>query len=197
MGAAAGGGSAAGAKGSEEAATGGGASAAAASSQAAEGDAAGGGDDSFDLSAWNGKTPKMLLFEWFQKRQQPRPKIEVVSQGRRFTASVTVSGGLSYALPEDETFPTRGDAEQGAATVALLHLFPEQPLYRLMPPAFRALWLKWQERQVKAPKQQKEAAELVARDRFIETLCARPRDASEPRPKRRATSIERSHAGPG
>ena len=40
------------------------------------------------------------------------------------------------------------------------------------------------------PQAAKGGAELVARDRFIETLCARPRDVSEPRPKRRATSRE-------
>ena len=46
-------------------------------------------------------------------------------------------------LPEDETFDKRDEAEQAAATAALLHLFSDQPLYRLLPPAYRALWLKW------------------------------------------------------
>ena len=40
-----------------------------------------------------------MLFEWFQKRQQPRPKIDIVSEGRRFRATVNVSG-LLYELPE-------------------------------------------------------------------------------------------------
>ena len=82
-----------------------------------------------------------MLLEWFAKRQQPRPKIEIVSEGRRFRATVSVSGGLMYELPDGETFEKRDGAEQAAATMALLQLFPDQPLYRLLPPAYRALWL--------------------------------------------------------
>lgn len=98
----------------------------------------------YDLSGWGGKTPKTMLIEWFQKRQQPRPKIDVDVAGRRYRATVTVHGGLVYSLPEDESFVKRDDAEQAAATMALLLLFPDQPLYRLLPPSYRSLWIKWQ-----------------------------------------------------
>ena len=62
------------------------------------------GKDGYDLSGWKGNTPKTMLFEWFQKRQQPRPKMDIVSEGRRFRATVSVSGGLVYELPENESF---------------------------------------------------------------------------------------------
>ena len=61
-----------------------------------------------------------MLFEWFQKRQQPRPKIDVLSEGRtRFRATVTVSGGLVYDLPDGEAFDRKAGAEQAAATQAI------------------------------------------------------------------------------
>jgi energy-coupling factor transporter ATP-binding protein EcfA2 len=126
-----------------------------------------------------------MLLEWFQKRQQPRPKIDYEMAGRRYRATVTVHGGLVYEMPADEAFSKKDEAEQAAATMALLQLFPDQPLYRLLPPAYRELWHKW-EKDAKAPEQQEAAAALVARDKFITSLCERPRDATEPPPKRRA-----------
>lgn len=135
-----------------------------------------------NLSSWNGKTPKTMLFEWFQKRQQPRPKIDVEMSGRRYRGIVMVPGGILYELPEGDTFDKREGAEQAAATMALLQLFPDQPLYRLLPPEYRALWLRWAEDE-KAPEQQEAAAALMARDKFIKQLCDRPRDASEPTPR--------------
>ena len=38
-----------------------------------------------------------------------------------------------------------------------MQLFKDQPLYRLLPPAYRALWLKWSQEQ-QAPEQQEAAA---------------------------------------
>ena len=146
-------------------------------------------DKEYDLSSWGGKTPKMMLLEWFQKRQQPRPKIDVVSEGRRFRGIVTVQDGLVYELPEGETFDKRDGAEQASATFALLQLFSDQPLYRLLPPAYRSLWLKWSD-EAAAPEKQEAAAALVARDKFITRLCERSREPSEPQPKRRSTGAE-------
>ena len=156
--------------------------------EAADADAEGDAKDKgagYDLSGWGGKTPKTMLLEWFQKRQQPRPKIDYEMAGRRYRATVTVHGGLVYEMPADEAFSKKDEAEQAAATMALLQLFPDQPLYRLLPPAYRELWHKW-EKGAKAPEQQEAAAALVARDKFITSLCERPRDATEPPPKRRA-----------
>merc|ERR1740124_1669418 len=125
-----------------------------------------------------------MLIEWFQKRQQPRPKIELESLGRRFRASVLVTGGARVEIPDDETFEKKEQAEQAAATAALLQLFPEQPLYRLLPPAYKTLWLQWAEVK-RAPQQQEAAAALLARDRYIQELAGRPLQPFERKPKRK------------
>jgi hypothetical protein len=50
-------------------------------------------------------------------------QIEIVNEGRgRFRATVSVSGGLVYELPEKESFDKREGAEQAAATMALLQV---------------------------------------------------------------------------
>ena len=66
---------------------------------------------------------------------------------------------------------------QAAATAALLTLFAGRPLYRLLPPAYAALWRKWatdREVQKRAPEQEAAAAALLAREKFVEDLVARP-----------------------
>ena len=66
---------------------------------------------------------------------------------------------------------------------ALLHLFPEQPLYRLLPPSFRSLWLKWvSENKARGDTAQQEeaAAALLARDRFVQSMVSRPLGPNEP-----------------
>ena len=104
----------------------------------------------YDLSGWSGKTPKTMLLEWFQKRQQPRPRFELEQQGRKFRAAVVLNAGgggadVRVETPEGEAFERRDQAEQAAATAALLNLFADQPLYRLLPPAYKALWHAWAE----------------------------------------------------
>ena len=141
------------------------------------------GSEAYDLSGWSGKTPKTMLMEWFQKRQQPRPKSELEQLGRKYRAAVLLAGGARVELPEGESFDKKDTAEQAAATAALLHLFPEQPLYRLLPPSYRALWLKWaaQHREHGESVQQEEAvAALLARDKFVQSLVVRPLGANEP-----------------
>lgn len=113
-----------------------------------EADAPADGGGSYDLSRWSGKTPKTMLLEWFQKMQAPRPKIELEPVGRRFRAHVVVMGDTKVELPKGELLDKREQAEQAAATAALFQLFGtgknKQPLYRMLPPDYRALWLKWE-----------------------------------------------------
>jgi hypothetical protein len=115
------------------------------------------GAGSYDLSRWIGKTPKTMLLEWFQKMQAPRPKIELEPVGRRFRAHVIVMGDTKIELPEDELLDKREQAEQAAATAALFQLFGtgknKQPLYRMLPLDYRALWLKWERNETMATAQ--------------------------------------------
>lgn len=124
-----------------------------------------------------------MLMEWFQKRQQPRPRTEVSLDGRRYRAAVSLAGGGRVELPEGETFDKKETAEQAAATATLLHLFPEQPLYRLLPPSYRSLWLKWvaqRKEQGESAQQEEAAAALIARDKFVQSLVCRPLGVHEP-----------------
>ena len=144
-------------------------------------DVANGGTGRYDLSRWSGKTPKTMLLEWFQKMQAPRPKIELESVGRRYRAYVVVVGDTKLELPGDEVFDKREQAEQAAATAALYHLFgtgkEKQPLYRMLPPAYRTLWLGWVSNQQTAAAQleaDSAAAALIERERFVDRLVDRP-----------------------
>mmetsp|Transcript_35442 Transcript_35442/g.104078 ORF Transcript_35442/g.104078 Transcript_35442/m.104078 type:complete len:1161 (-) Transcript_35442:105-3587(-) len=147
----------------------------------ADDDVANGGTGRYDLSRWSGKTPKTMLLEWFQKMQAPRPKIELESVGRRYRAYVVVVGDTKLELPGDEVFDKREQAEQAAATAALYHLFgtgkEKQPLYRMLPPAYRTLWLGWVSNQQTAAAQleaDSAAAALIERERFVDRLVDRP-----------------------
>ena len=121
-------------------------------------------------------------------------KIETYPEGRR-PWTVSIPGGLVYELPVNEAFDKRDGAEQAVCTMALLQLFPEQPLYRLLPPAYRSLWLRWAD-EAKAPEQQEAAAALVARDKFIAELCNRPRDPTRELRIKRRKVVESEAAAP-
>ena len=112
---------------------------------------------------------------------------------------MTVSGGTTIEMPQTDEFERKEQAEQAAATYALLTLFSDQPLYRLLPPAYRALWLKWAdnlEATAASAEQQEATAALVARDKFVEMLIGRPRAENEPPArKRKAAPIQAEAQG--
>ncbi|EOD09487.1 hypothetical protein EMIHUDRAFT_448382 [Emiliania huxleyi CCMP1516] len=162
----------------------------------ADDDVANGGTGRYDLSRWSGKTPKTMLLEWFQKMQAPRPKIELESVGRRYRAYVVVVGDTKLELPGDEVFDKREQAEQAAATAALYHLFgtgkEKQPLYRMLPPAYRTLWLGWVSNQQTAAAQleaDSAAAALIERERFVDRL-EEEAEAAERQERREAREVE-------
>ena len=56
--------------------------------------------------------------------------------------------GATYKLPaHEDPYESVEAAEQAAAVMTLLRLFPDTPLYRLMTQAYRAMWKRWADMQ--------------------------------------------------
>lgn len=99
--------------------------------------------------SWTGKTPASMLHEWLQRRHRPRPEYmnDRAPNGLvRLKVRVTVADGKdapTEVIDSDTAFKEAPSAKNAVATAALHRLAPTEPLYRMMPPYFRSLWLGW------------------------------------------------------
>ena len=94
---------------------------------------------------WTGKTPKVFLSEYCQKRKLPKPtykRVPSTHNGCKVTICFS-SQASPLVFDQNGPFRTYTDAQHFVSTVALFDLNPVLPLYRLFPPAFRELWKTW------------------------------------------------------
>lgn len=94
---------------------------------------------------WTGITPERKLDEVCRKLQLPRPKYTKLPLNEGFQLSVFVAKKQEAQRWEAKT----ADFERGSslkdflATQALYAIDSSVPLYQVLPPAFRELWLSW------------------------------------------------------
>jgi ATP-dependent RNA helicase DHX29 len=117
-------------------------------------------------SKWTGKTPKKILEEWCQKKKVHRPKFH-----RRLLdgAQIIVNTKPPISIEEVGPFADFTDAQHYLATRALYELNPDLPMYRLLPPVFRDLWLSWLAG-VKQEKESEKQESVDAKERKMKEL---------------------------
>eukprot|EP00850_Spirogloea_muscicola_P015416 SM000117S25536 [mRNA] locus=s117:306081:317487:- [translate_table: standard] len=80
------------------------------------------------------------------------------------------SGQVTFQLEASEDgFESIAEAQDAVSALALFRLLPEQPLYRIFPPPFRAMWLRWHDEGV-ASSQEDAQAEEARRSSFVDSL---------------------------
>eukprot|EP00252_Welwitschia_mirabilis_P022645 TRINITY_DN6191_c0_g1_i1.p1 TRINITY_DN6191_c0_g1~~TRINITY_DN6191_c0_g1_i1.p1 ORF type:complete len:1460 (-),score=349.95 TRINITY_DN6191_c0_g1_i1:511-4890(-) len=104
------------------------------------------------------KQPKAILQQQCQKSGWAAPKYEkVFGKGNAYSyclsilrpsvgrgKSKKVGGVFKFQFPEpDYVFESVDDAQNGVATVALFHLFPDTPLHQMLSEPYRSFVLKW------------------------------------------------------
>ncbi|ORZ02997.1 P-loop containing nucleoside triphosphate hydrolase protein [Syncephalastrum racemosum] len=123
-----------------------------------------------DLSApksWKGRAPCDLLREHCKKHtfysRQAYASKELGTRTWRATVKLipedTLQEHVLVEIPSDYVTANAKDAENLAATAALFHLDPESSVYRILPPAFKDIWLEWdseKKRQEELPKTEEE-----------------------------------------
>ncbi|GAQ84373.1 helicase domain-containing protein [Klebsormidium nitens] len=136
------------------------------------------------------RLPKALLQQHCQKEGWPAPRFEKLPvggtriEGGGYRYSVRVerpgrgkgkranAGPLDVQLPADEDgWPSIGDAQNAAATLALYELVRDQPLYRILPPPYSDMWKGWQLQGSEARTEATQAAEQQRAD-FINALVS-------------------------
>ena len=96
---------------------------------------------------WHGKTPKKILQDHCKKQKMPAPKFSSLPQSKSACKLVLQRGkddNQPFILEHPGPFFSFDDAQHYLSTEALYELTPSLPLYRLMPPIFRAIWTTWQ-----------------------------------------------------
>ncbi|TYZ59672.1 hypothetical protein PybrP1_011333 [[Pythium] brassicae (nom. inval.)] len=115
-------------------------------------------------AAWTGKSPRDHIQDYCKKGRLPQPVYKKVPmRSRTFVYTLVLDFKThkhEYAVPDEggakAGFATIDEAKDTVATHALYALSPDLPLYRVLPPAYRDLWLDW----VRA--RAKEAADAVS-----------------------------------
>lgn len=122
---------------------------------------------------WTGKSPKQFLNDWIRKNlpKSDLPHFERIHISGNFKCKSSVvkkDGTLLTVTPDVLCFSVR-EAEHVGSTLLLYHLCKGQPIYQLLPPPYRDLWLEWMEseKQIK-----KEAQEInnKPRDQLVTKL---------------------------
>lgn len=142
------------------------------------------------------KQPKAILQQQCQKSGWEAPKYEKISgRGNAFSYSLSiirpttgrgknkkVGGVLNFQFPDpDYVFESADDAQNGVATLALFHLFPDLPLYQIVAEPYRSPCLKWRANAGEETTKQ-EDSEDARRAVFVKSLV-NAADASHSNPK--------------
>ncbi|XP_067658403.1 ATP-dependent RNA helicase dhx29-like [Haliotis asinina] len=120
---------------------------------------------------WTGKSPKQFLIDWVRKhlpRSDP-PKFDKKQHKQKWRSTCTVDrkkdGGMLSVTPEI-LCENNMESQHLAATLALYHLCPGQPIHQLLPPPYRDVWLEWRDAD-NTVKQEAKEKENKPRDQFI------------------------------
>ena len=96
---------------------------------------------------WHGKTPRKILQDHCKKQKMPAPKFSSLPQSKsacKLVLQRRKDDSQPFILEHPGPFFSFDDAQHYLSTEALYELTPSLPLYRLMPPIFRAIWTTWQ-----------------------------------------------------
>ncbi|XP_046556781.1 LOW QUALITY PROTEIN: ATP-dependent RNA helicase dhx29-like [Haliotis rubra] len=120
---------------------------------------------------WTGKSPKQFLIDWVRKHLPPSdpPKFDKKQHKQKWRSICKVDrkkdGGMLSVTPEI-LCENNMESQHLAATLALYHLCPGQPIHQLLPPPYRDVWLEWRDAD-NAVKQEAKEKENKPRDQFI------------------------------
>lgn len=109
---------------------------------------------------WTGKSPKQFLNDWVRKNlpKSDLPHYEKINISGNFKCRSSVvkkDSTLLTVTPEVLCFSVR-EAEHVGSTLLLYHLCKGQPIYQLLPPPYRDLWLEWAETEKQLKKEAQE-----------------------------------------
>ena len=99
-------------------------------------------------SKWTGRTPQAVLQELCQKRRLSRPKLTKLPFGQGYSMTVTTQtskkqkSSATFVAYNRDFVPTSSLPDY-LATKALYEMEPTMPLYHVLPPGFRRIWLSW------------------------------------------------------
>lgn len=115
-------------------------------------------------TVWTGKSPRDHLQEFCTKRRLPRPVFKKVAGSRpgRHLYSVVVDWKthkqeVAIGSSHPDGFASIDEAKDTVTTYALYELTPDLPLYRVLPPAYRDMWLAWVKQKEKEAADEAEA----------------------------------------
>ena len=94
-------------------------------------------------NGWSGKTPKLMLIEHCRKQKWAKPSFTSMENTTNGCLVKVKSPKDMIIIFEEGPFKCLTDAEHYVATKALYSLNPKLPMYLLMPPDFRDLWMSW------------------------------------------------------
>lgn len=126
-------------------------------------------------SSWSGQTPKQLLIDLCKKKFLlcNTPTFKNISSpgsgGACFAVTIYKSPTESEVIQMTETCETSHEAENYVATMALYKYWKDQPIYNLLPPLFRQLWLDWLQNETDLAKELQEK-QNVERFQFLTKL---------------------------
>ncbi|KAJ1512202.1 hypothetical protein HMI54_008288 [Coelomomyces lativittatus] len=96
---------------------------------------------SFTLQGWSGKTPEQLLRDTLIKENK-RVQLKFIEQESEFVAAYRTTCHINEKVFESEVYcSTPLEAKNYIATVALYHIAKGRPLYKVIPPSYREIWM--------------------------------------------------------
>lgn len=119
-------------------------------------------------SSWTGKSPRDHIQDYCKKNKLPKPVYKkFAAKGRTHLYSLVLdlkTHKKEFVVPDDCAggqmgFATIDEAKDTVTTHALYDLMPALPLYRVLPPLYRNMWLEW----VRA--KEKDAADAVSTEK--------------------------------
>lgn len=119
-------------------------------------------------ASWTGKSPRDHIQDYCKKNKLPKPVYKkLAAKGRTHLYSLVLdmkTHKKEYVVPDDCAggqvgFSTIDEAKDTVTTHALYDIMPALPLYRVLPPLYRDMWLEW----VRA--KEKDAADAVSTEK--------------------------------
>lgn len=122
---------------------------------------------------WTGKSPKQFLNDWTRKNL---PKSDLAHYERihvknfyKCKSFITKKDGSVLTVTPDILCPSVKEAEHVGSTLLLYNLCRGQPIYQLLPPPYRDLWLEWMEAE-RISKQRAQEINNKPRDTLVAKL---------------------------
>eukprot|EP01059_Diplonema_ambulator_P016596 TRINITY_DN2823_c0_g1_i2.p1 TRINITY_DN2823_c0_g1~~TRINITY_DN2823_c0_g1_i2.p1 ORF type:complete len:1205 (+),score=445.58 TRINITY_DN2823_c0_g1_i2:415-4029(+) len=152
---------------------------------------------------WDGKNPTEHLKEYCAKHKikisyekQRRREGDTPSDVRMLVALITENKNAPPTREEHtcgDTFKSEASAREMVATVALYSLMHKKniPLYKSLPPEYRAVWLGWAEEKEKKVREDKEEIDR-RKTAFINRVCEQDKKLHKTSPKPVMTEVKQA-----